>query len=117
MKRLVIIFAIFCLLAVSAYAVVSIRETTRMEKDGGMLIQNIEAFYAEHGRLPDNSELSGSENEHGTGPFYEKTSDLTYSIYFCMGFDSYYKYDSDNKEWYYFPYQTKIQTMIQRIRN
>lgn len=114
--RIIFLSVLFFLLVVSVYAIVSIRETTRMEMDGGLLIQDIEAFYVEYSRLPEESELIDSVSDYGIGPFYEKKSDLTYSIYFCLGFDNYYKYDSNKKEWYYFPYQTKTQTMLQRIR-
>lgn len=114
--KIIVLSVSFFLLAASVYAIVSIHETIKLEKDGRMLMQHIEVFCAEHGRLPDHSELLDCENNHSVGPFYKKTSDVTYSIYFCLGFDSYYKYDSDNKEWSYFPHQTKIQTMLQRIR-
>lgn len=78
--KIIVLSVSFFLLAASVYAIVSIHETIKMEKDGRMLMQHIEVFCAEHGRLPDHSELLDCENDHNVGPFYEKTSDVTYSL-------------------------------------
>lgn len=119
-KKIIVILccisAIICLLSAGAYSVISLQEMTRMEMEGNVLIQNVEAFYKRHDRLPEDSELQYGKTEHSIGPFYEKTSEVTYSIYFCLGFDRYYMYESNNKKWHYFPRQTTIQTMLQRIR-
>ena len=32
-----------------------------------------------------------------------RMNDSTYTVYFCLGFDEYYIYDSEQKEWYDFP--------------
>lgn len=115
-KYMVIISGCILLLGLivgsGGYIVISTQRIIRMENEGRVLIQHIEDFYAEHKRLPENFEIIDYENEHCTGPFYEKIDSLTYSIYFCEGFDNYYMYDSKITAWYYFPHQTKFQTII-----
>ena len=90
-------------IAIGVYRGVLIREELRMRSEGGRLVQLIDEFYEKENRLPEHSEMLQYESEYGIGPFYEKTTDSTYSISFCLGFDDYYMFDSRKNEWYYFP--------------
>jgi len=73
-----------------------------MQCAGGKLIQYIEEFNKKENRLPENFEMTKYESEDSAGPFYEKISDSTYTISFCLGF-YYYIFDSQKNEWIYFP--------------
>ena len=89
-----------------------------MEKDGYEIVQRVEIFFSIHNKTPENNDLTKFEDEHGIGPFYEKKSDSTYIVYFSLGFDDFYIYDSGNQEWNYFPQQYKSHSqrpIIQRL--
>lgn len=73
----------------------------RYQREGFAVIQLVDSIYKETGNLP--QLLSEFESESGFGPFYERTTDSTFTISFCLGFDDYYMYDSQKHEWYYSP--------------
>ena len=73
----------------------------RYQREGFAVIQLVDSIYKETGNLP--QFLSEFESESGFGPFYERTTDSTFTISFCLGFDDYYMYDSQKHEWYYSP--------------
>lgn len=68
-----------------------------------VLIDLVEKYQVETGQLPNDWRDINFGDESGTGPFYEKTSDNTYRVYFCIGFDEYYIYLSRTKKWRLFP--------------
>lgn len=88
-----------------------------MEQEGYKLVKTIENFYIKYNRLPEERDVIHFENEYDFGPFYEKTSDTAYNVYFSIGFDEYYIYDSKIQEWDYFPQQNGISGIIVKIRN
>ena len=90
------------LMAAGGCLVALLTKERKMQHDGRLLKNFIDEFYKKENRLPQCFEIREYENEHGVGPFYEKTTDSTYSIYFSLGFDNYYIYDSQKDEWYFF---------------
>ena len=76
----------------------------RKEREKGqVLIDLVEKYQVETGQLPNDWRDINFGDESGIGPFYEKTSDNTYRVYFCIGFDEYYIYQSRTKKWRLFP--------------
>ena len=76
----------------------------REEREKGqVLIDLVEKYQVETGQLPNDWRDINFGDESGIGPFYEKTSDNTYRVYFCIGFDEYYIYQSRTKKWRLFP--------------
>ena len=73
------------------------------EKQGQALISLIEQYYLSYGKWPQDVRDVNWEEEMGIGPFYRLENDSTYIVYFCLGFDEYYQYDSSLKSWSYFP--------------
>ena len=87
-----------------------------MEQHGCKMIEIVDSFYVLHNRLPEYQEITHAEDEHDLGPFYEKISESSYSIYFCLGPDEYYMYNSKRQEWNYYPHQNGFQKVITKIR-
>lgn len=73
----------------------------QMQQNAETMIRTIDSIKNETGFYPDN--LTYLESDSGIGPFYEKKNDSTYIVFFCIGFDEYYMYNSAQKEWYDFP--------------
>ena len=65
----------------------------QMQQNAETMIRTIDSIKNETGFYPDN--LIYLESDSGVGPFYEKKNDSTYTVYFCLGFDEYYIYDSE----------------------
>ena len=77
-------------------------------KYGSRLVENLDKFYKDNQRLPDNTEhhifdsLGFQLDNTGHLPDYEKLNDSTYQIIFIKGFDPpYLYYKSDEKVWKY----------------
>ena len=66
----------------------------QMQQNAETMIRTIDSIKNETGFYPDN--LIYLESDSGVGPFYEKKNDSTYTVYFCLGFDEYYIYDSED---------------------
>ena len=95
---------IFILLTISLLILI-VRTKARLdyEKQGQALISLIEQYYLSYGKWPQDVRDVNWEEEMGIGPFYRLENDSTYIVYFCLGFDEYYQYDSSLKSWSYFP--------------
>lgn len=107
MKNRAFIYLLALLLLVgfilSWYMVVIIRTNMQFQNTGEKLINEIECYQHAYGVLPEEMQVLEWGYDSGVGPFYEKKNDSTYTVYFCLGFDEYYIYDSEQKEWYDFP--------------
>lgn len=62
------------------------------------LIEKIEDYKQKHGIYPDSFSDMGIEESMGEGPYYEKR-DEGYIVYFSIGFDNSFIYDSNTKKW------------------
>ncbi len=104
-KYFISILILFCGVAVIVGCSILLKhkDEKNMERDGNVLIHNIEQFSVQHNRLPESDEILESETESGRGPFYKKISNQTYIVYFTLGFDEYYTYKSETKIWDYQP--------------
>jgi hypothetical protein len=72
----------------------------QIEKDGEILITQIEAFKKENGRLPETLMEIGKKREELDGPFiYIKMSPTKYELQSMLSMDSSYHYDSETKKW------------------
>ena len=67
----------------------------QFQNTGEKLINEIECYQQAYGVLPEEMQVLEWGYDSGVGPFYEKKNDSTYTVYFCLGFDEYYIYDSD----------------------
>lgn len=66
---------------------------------GQVMIERIEDFRMNNGRLPESVEEMGLEKEVSIGPFYNKKEDGIYEILFIISSDDTYIYSSDTKKW------------------
>ena len=70
-----------------------------VEKDGSVVINKIESFKKDKGRLPE-SLIEVDKDMNSEGPFtYTKESPTKYTLYALLSMDSSYHYDSETKEW------------------
>jgi len=63
------------------------------------LINSVEEFSSSKGRLPNSVSELNLDYGMGSGPNYVKTDSLSYIIYYAMGFDENYVYNSKTKTW------------------
>ena len=90
-------------LILSLYMVTITRTNMQLQNTGQKLIDKIEYYQQTYGVLPEEILVLEWGYGSGIGPFYEKKNDSTYTVYFCLGFDEYYIYNSAQKEWIDFP--------------
>ncbi|MBR2260316.1 MAG: hypothetical protein IJ916_01285 [Paludibacteraceae bacterium] len=101
-KRITIIvvcLAIFLWLTTRCVHWLAEREEEQYREDGGCMISAVEEFRAMHNRLPENMSELGMGEDSGFGPFYVKNDSNTYIVFFGLGFDENYVYNSETKEW------------------
>lgn len=77
------------------------REEEQYRKDGGCMISAVDKFRTTHNRLPENMSELGMGDDSGFGPFYVKRDSNKYEVFFGLGFDENYVYNSETKEWKY----------------
>lgn len=80
-------------------------EYTQYKEHGKVLIDKIEIYLLENKRLPNSITEIGFNENMEMGPYYCKIDCNEYSVYYCIGFDEYYVYNSLTKEW---KYQTSV---------
>jgi len=73
--------------------------TNKKISEANDLIQQIESFRNNYGRLPDSRTELGLEDSETTQPFYQKTDEQNYIIYYSEGFDQSLTYRSETESW------------------
>lgn len=71
----------------------------RLVNEGNLLVEKIERFRLEHGRLPSKLEDLGVEETQEGPLFYLKRSDDWYVVWFGKGLGESVSYDSRGKRW------------------
>lgn len=92
-----------CILIVVLLCTYQAIQKAQYQNKGQILIDTIEQYYISNSMLPQNMGEIGMADDEGMGPFYLRESDSTYVVYFCLGFDEYYIYESTTKQWRYSP--------------
>ncbi len=96
--KYVLTFVIIIFLSIQA---LKFRENFNYRSSGKLLIEKVEKFKKQEGRLPLSTfEIDKNDKGMGQGPYYEKKSDSSYIVYFNIGFDYSYIYSSVTKEWF-----------------
>lgn len=98
MKKIVIGISVVLLFAVVVFYQRS-TESQNYKERGDQLIEKVEIYKEQHGKLPETVADLDIEPEMGEGPYYEKLDDGQYTAYFNIGFDDMYAYYSDTGEW------------------
>lgn len=70
-----------------------------LTEKGDAVVQKVEAFKKENGRLPNSRSEMGLTDSETSQPFYEKRGEDNYVVYFNIGFDNTKAYYSDSKKW------------------
>jgi hypothetical protein len=73
----------------------------KLMKQGNELVEKIEAYKSENGKLPDNLEDMGLEEKEEGPLYYQKWDSLNYLVYFGTSLGESMIYYSDKKEWDY----------------
>jgi glycogen debranching enzyme len=79
----------------------SYSEKKEYKRKGNELITKVERFREAHGKLPESVDDIYLTKEMGEGPYYQKIDDTTYTVYFNIGFDNTFTYQSAKGEWEY----------------
>lgn len=87
------------LLLVGGYLLLVYYEDKSYKDRGNGLVEQVELFKKKNNRLPSSIADMGLEETMNDGPFYEKKSDTTYVVYFSVGFDDSFLYESTLKQW------------------
>ncbi len=74
-------------------------EENEYKENGQQLINAVETFRSTNGVLPSSSEEIDFEFQMGKGPYYKKIDSMKYIVYFSIGFDNSYVYNSWTKTW------------------
>jgi len=75
-------------------------EDYKYVKEGSILIEKVEKYKKEHGKLPESVKDLGLIPEMDEGPYYKKTDSSNYIIYFNIGLDNdQFIYYSKSKRW------------------
>lgn len=87
------------ILILGLFALVTLLGCRRSEeKIGNKIIEQIECYRMETGRLPENlSEMGIKESEEG--PYYQLKTDSTYILWYGTTLGESVIYDSERKEW------------------
>lgn len=75
------------------------RENKKMQVEGNSLVEKIEKFRKERGRLPASLNEIGLKEFEGNGPFYIRLDSNDYKVTFATGFDDEYAYFSKTMKW------------------
>ena len=102
-KNIILGLGVVLLAGVVASSYLRFAEKVSYERKGMELVEKVESYYYKYEILPKTAKELDFIAEVGEGPYYEKISDLKYSVYFSIGFDDAYVYYSDTKKWKYFP--------------
>lgn len=100
MKRIIVVSIVIIFIAlISTILLKKMMVENDYEKKGEEIINIIELYRKETNKLPENlGELNYSENMQ-EGPHYIKIDSIIYQVYYSIGFDDYYVYDSKEEVW------------------
>jgi len=105
MRKILIRFTLFfvtiMLLIMCTIFLLQYMEKKKMQKQGNELIIKIEEYRLRNKKLPENVSELGIDECEGSGPFYEKIDSTSYRVFFNIGFDDSFIYDSKIREWKY----------------
>lgn len=99
MKKIVIYTFIICFALFLLLVFLKKREKDNYIKKGDKIISMVLNHQKVYKELPNNlSDIFHSE-EMGEGPYYEKLNDSTFIVYFNIGFDDKFTYNSKYNKW------------------
>lgn len=99
MKKIIIGILVILLVSVGVFFYLRIAENKEYKEAGSLLIEKVEKYKIEYGKLPETVSELHIKSEMGEGPYYEKIDSLKYIVYFNIGFDDMLTYDSETNIW------------------
>lgn len=94
-----IILLIVLLLIISCLLYALFPHYKEYKKIGAEVIEKVENFQKYHDRLPSDLGEIGLVESMSDGPYYEIIDSSRYIVYFTLGFDYNFVYDSRDTEW------------------
>ena len=98
-KKIITIIVFFLIAILAIIAFLPKWEAYRMEQRGSKIIETIEKFKVQHGRLPESLGEIGLIDDMHTQPFYSKRSENEYELHYSWDFDRGYGYFSKTGKW------------------
>ena len=98
-KKVILGIFILVIICFTTIRLLGYLEYKSYKDKGAVLVEKVEEYKAKHNKLPKSEEDIDFTFEMGNGPFYEKIDSLRYIVYFSIGFDEYFTYSSETKEW------------------
>jgi hypothetical protein len=99
MKKIIIGILAIILISVVVFFYLRIAEDEEYKEAGSLLVEKVEKYKLENGKLPETVSELHLKSEMGEGPYYEKIDSLKYIVYFNIGFDDMFMYNSETNIW------------------
>lgn len=99
MKKSIIGILVVVIVLLGAFFYMRISENQEYKEKGSLLIEKVEKYKLQYGKLPESVKDLNIQSEMGEGPYYEKIDSIKYTVYFNIGFDNTLNYYSDTGEW------------------
>ena len=90
---------ITCIIIFSAILFLKNKEYHNYVEKGNKTVKKVYQYKKNHKKLPNIISDFSSEIEMGQGPYYEKLNDTLFNVYFNIGFDDKFIFNSYTKEW------------------
>jgi len=97
-RSILALLAVLCCLVVAVLLMQS-SEDARLIETGDVVVQKVETFKKQNGRLPNSRAEMGLPDSETSQPFHEKRGEENYVVYFNIGFDNTKAYYFDSKKW------------------
>ena len=100
MKKIIVLSLVFIVITLIISIILKIKwAENNYIKTGEDVINMIELYRKNTGKLPENLyELNYSENMQ-EGPHYLRINSISYQVFYSLDFDDYFVYDSREKVW------------------
>lgn len=95
----ILLLLLVLLLVYGSFVVFSKYRRSLLTKEGEFVVEQVEKFRRENNRLPESRAEMGLEDGETIQPYYVKRNEENYLISFVSGFDRFYEYRSESKEW------------------
>lgn len=99
MKKIYIYLMIICVVIFSIFFFLRHKEQNNYIKKGNIIVNKVYQYKKEFKKLPNTISELTNILEMGEGPYYEKLNDSTFIVFYNIGFDDKFIYNSNKKEW------------------
>jgi len=98
-RKIIITISVLTLTSIGSITYLIISNTNSYIKQGSILIKKVEEYKQQYNKLPKTITDLNIKESTGTCPYYELIDSTKYIVYFNIGFDNSFIYNSNTKEW------------------